>query len=185
MTFVAWVLNLVIVLSASAEQFAVLGLDDRYDFHNAVMYSSLITLVLWLLIVFCGCVSLGSEHPFCGMLVVALSMLMLAGYFAIVVVMYFYMGRLWDKDPKHTIFVFNPFWNEGVTQPAIDMAKAAGNATSAVVPLGPNALAAMWVYTMSDVVTRFYGFCLMMLPVLIAVGLVLAGVAGLCAKLWS
>jgi hypothetical protein len=187
-TFAIWVLNFVVVTSATAEQFEMLGLGDRYDYHDVVMKIALSTTIACALFMFCACVTVTSENSACAAITSVLSVLITLGVCISLVVMYVYVGGMWHSDPKHTLFFYNTFWNEGVTQPAIDRATLAHNFTASmggittVTPFDPSALAPMWVYTMSDVLVRLTAFSLMFLPVLLAVCLVCGGAAMLCSK---
>ena len=178
------VLNAVVVGTASAQQFDVLGLSDRYVFHEFVTIMAASVFAATIVYMWLACVSLSSESTCCAGLTATIAGCIVIACVAWFIGMYVYAGRLWHDDPRHNILFYGPFWNEGVTQPRIDQYTAdiarASNSTSAV-PRADAQLASMWVYVMSDVVIRLHEFSLMLLPVLAGVFVCMGGTAFLAS----
>lgn len=160
-----FVLNVVVYASSSFEQFDALGLGSRWQFHEMFMWSSLATVATLVSLMLLTCCAVISEKECCAVLTQALAILFAAGMVAITVASYVMMGTIWNQDPKHTIFFYGPFWNEGATPPHgpfVDMGPK----------VAPLPLCADWLYTMSDVVIRLHAFLMMLLPVIIGIGAV-------------
>ncbi len=205
---VLFILNIVITESASRGQFQLLGLGDRWDFHYFMMWVSASLLIALAITLWLGCVTVVSENNFCAKLTGLVGTFTAIGWLVAFISTYVKMGEIWDKDPEHTIFFYNPFWTKGITdmnayhqvhqvhqvQPTNPTNMTTSNTTRLLRGasieitrrLSDNSvLASEWVYVMSDVVTRIYGFSLMFLPVLLGVVACCAGSGGLCGKLFG
>ncbi len=234
---VMFILNIIIVKSATQEQFQVLGLGDRWDFHHFMMWCAVGMIIAVLVLMWLGCVTVVSENDGCALLTVGLSGLCTVGLLVMLVLQYVKMGEMWHEDPKHTIFFYNDFWTQGVTnmtayQPvsgsnlhAVSNSTSRQLVTAATAAVASNLrgsgdiissrlrrlnsiasrtyqqldsllvrrlassekvqLASKWVYDMSDVVIRIYGFCLMFIPFILAVIASCLGSGWCCGKLCS
>ena len=205
---VLFILNIVIIESASREQFQRLGLEDRWDFHYFMMWVAASLLIALAITLWLGCVAVVSENDCCATLTGLVGTFTAIGWLVAVILQYVKMGELWDQDPEHTIFFYNKFWSEGITdmnayhqvqpvQPALptNMTSLITSNTTRLLRGAPieitrrlsenSVLASEWVYVMSDVVTRIYGFSLMFLPVILGVVACCMGSGVLCGKLFD
>ena len=218
LSVILFILNIIIITSASLEQFELIGLGDRWSFHYGMMWCAISALIALIITSWIACVTIVSENETCEVLLKCLGGLCGIGLVVIMVVQYVLMGQLWHTDPHHTIPFYGTFWTDGVTDMNINLQPIAnttvvtllntnvGNITNAtrqlqvltgsysVISTLPNlrgsihssrrrlqtAMASKWVYVMSDVVIRIYGFLLMLLPVLIAFVSCCGGTAYIC-----
>ncbi len=241
-SFVLFILNIIIIKSATYDQFLVLGLGERWKFHEYMMWAAVGLFIATLVIIWFGTVSVVSENETCFNITGVISTLALIGLFTVFILQYVWMGEMWHKDPEHTIFFYNKFWSDGITNMeaynqdtaispvnvtraltsgvaavaynnlrGYDNLKGYNNETTTINPtrsannlilairrrltnnlvgvkyisrrLGDKVvLASKWVYVMSDVVIRIYGFLLMFLPFIIGVLGCCFGSSVLCAK---
>jgi len=262
LSLILLVLNIIIIKSASLEQFELIGLGDRWKFHNYIMWSAAAALIALLVLLWLGYVTVVSDNDCMANLVKGMVGLCTVGLIVISILQYVFMGQIWDSDPEHTIFFYNAYWTEGVTNmniPTIPTSnttftsltptnvtrnllemslpllagttklagtttisnittKLAGTTTISNITtkltlnlrgsvkklygsliashfnqtaikvyrrLQENTLASEWVYVMSDVVIRIYGFCLLILPVILAVAGCCGGTGWACGKCLS
>ena len=242
------VLNIIIIKSASLEQFELIGLGDRWKFHNYMMWSAASTLITLLVLLWLGCVTVVSENDCMAKLVSGMGGLCTVGLIVILILQYFFMGQIWGRDPEHTIFFYNAYWTEGVTNMNIPTIPTSNTTFTSLTPtnvtrnllemslpllagtttisnitisnitttltlnlrgsvkklygslitshfnqtaikvyrrLQETTLASEWVYVMSDVVIRIYGFCLLIIPVILAVVGCCGGTGWACGKCLS
>ncbi len=201
---VLFILNIVITESASREQFQLLGLGDRWDFHYFMMWVSASLLIALTITMWLGGVTIVSENNFCANLTGLVGTFTAIGWLVAFISTYVKMGEMWDKDPEHTIFFYNKYWSEGITDmnayqrlhsgPTVPTTGPSSNSTrllrGGIIEIGRRlnanpVLASKWVYVMSDVVTRIYGFSLMLIPVILGVVACCFGSGTLCGKLFS
>ena len=202
--FVCFILNIVITKSASYDQFDVLGLGDRWDFHHFMMWTAVGLIIACLFVMWVACAAVVSENDTVGGLAGCLGGLAGLGVLAVLIIQYVKMGQLWHRDPEHTIFFYNEFWSEGITDMSIYNSTAHLHPTpqrllESTTPSLRGAevivarrlaehvthLASEWVYVMSDVVIRIYGFGLMFIPFLLGIFVFCGGSAVCCGKCCS
>lgn len=206
-SLVLFILNIIIIKSASYDQFTVLGLGDRWDFHHFMMWTAVGLFVASLCIMWVACVAAVSENNRVEGLVGGMGLLATVGLLAVVVIQYVKMGQLWHQDPEHTIFFYDKYWHEGITDMSIynstahHVSQTFGTGTNQTLDNSTTRglrgsvivvtrrlseyvtpLASEWVYVMSDVVIRIYGFSLMFLPFILGILGCCSGTAWACGK---
>ena len=214
---VLFILNIIIIESATFEQFQEIGLGDRWTFHYGMMWSAASVVIVSLILAWITCVTVVSENNGCERFAKSVGFICMAVLLASFIVQYCLMGNLWHTDPEHTIIFYHKFWTEGVTNmnqapsiPAVNVTTAAtivinanralqGLATVSITHTIPHlrgsispirrliesSLASKWVYVMSDVVVRIYGFIFMVTPVILALMLCCGGSAYICGKVFN
>ena len=184
--FVCFILNIIITQSATHTQFDVLGLGDRWDFHHFMMWTAIGLIIAIFCLSWVACVAAASNNDKVGGLTGFLGGLSMVGLIVILVLTYVKMGQMWHNDPTHTIFFYNQFWHEGITDYSVynltghrrlDCQTCAERRLMGGVELAPK-----WVYVMSDVVIRIYGFGLMFVPFILGILLFCGGSALVCGK---
>ena len=195
--FACFILNIIITQSATHTQFDVLGLGDRWDFHHFMMWTAIGLIIAVICLSWVACVAAASNNDNVGGLTGFLGSLSMVGMIVILVLTYVKMGQMWHNDPTHTIFFYNQFWHEGITDYSVynqtghrrlDCHPSLRGVNSLLTTCGERRLmggvelAPKWVYVMSDVVIRIYGFGLMFVPFILGIVLFCTGSALACGK---
>lgn len=192
--FVCFIINVIITQSATHMQFDVLGLGDRWDFHHFMMWTAIGLIIAIFCLSWMACASAASNNDNVGGLTGLLGGLSGLGLIVILVFLswmacastYVKMGQMWHNDPTHTIFFYNEFWHEGITDYSVynqtEHRRLDCQTCEEMRLVGEVELAPKWVYVMSDVVIRIYGFGLMFVPFILGILLFCGGSALACGK---
>ena len=189
-SLVMLILNVIIIQNTSRagfEQVMKYG-DEYYSYHLYMMWASISTIIMYVILMFLGCSSLANEK--CIYCAAAWSGLILVGLFTIIVLQFVKMGELWDKDPQHTMPWYNPFWTESITHFPSGNSIVPTNSTVNSNLRGGNVVSdeplKEWAYDMSDVVVRIYGFllmiCVVILGSIVGCGGCICGVSKCCSS---
>jgi hypothetical protein len=173
--FICFILNIIIIMSASKVQFDVLELGDRWDFHHFMMKIAIWVIIAILILSWMLSISVASNNENIDGFTILLCSLSWFGLLILFILIYVEMGQMWHNDPAHTILFYKEFWYEGITDnlvynqtehnrlechPSLRGFKSIPTCMKSIL-MGDVELAPKWVYVMSDVVMRIYGFSLM------------------------
>jgi len=188
--FILFVLNCIIVANTTKDDFGLVidGGEDFYSFHLTCMIASICMIVCILGLGWLAGVSAMSGNESCSRLTGILGGVMGLGLLVLVAVQYWKMGVIWDRHPHHTIMFYRDFWTDGLThfgsvgRELVGCGKVsmASNVRRLAEFSGPH-----WPYVMSDVVARIYGFCMMLVPVILGIVACCGGTAVGCGRLFQ
>ena len=192
MSVVLFVLNIVILHNTTTSGFqSVMPHGDKYhDFHVAMMIAASVMMGMFMVLLWLGCIHVCSDGGRCTIAVATWTSLTLLGIVAVLIMQYTRMGKIWHVDPQHTLFWYNSYWTEGITNftnvmnvTNVTMQHMTNSSVnlrgSGIVPVEdlPH-----WPYVMSDVVVRIYGFLLMSVCVIVAILGCCGGSAWACTR---
>jgi hypothetical protein len=146
-TFILFIINSIVIYNTTYHNF---GLLNKIDYYNIILYLlcfSILTPIISILNKLSFLKSRKQKYQ-----------LFIFSYILVnILLIYCFIGIIWDKDPRHTILFYPQYWNKL----AIDFPNNLNN--KIVYP----EIKKQWAYVMADIIIRCYSFIILVSTMII------------------
>jgi hypothetical protein len=165
---ILFVCNVLVLTNTNINYFRQMGKLDYYTFHQYSIWCSIGLFIETMILGWYGWLSIIQNRDGLELKIKRVYCCCFAGMLICLIITYSVLAPIWNSDPTHSLPFYNNFWSDSVmdvskiTNNTIDSQLRGGNVTY-------NINDKKWAYILADIIVRFWGIIMMVLPITLVV----------------